>query len=130
MDPRSIGGTKMMRLAKHGISALAYIAHKAAKSASLRKMLFNSIRLNRIETERLRSIEECRFLAYVLLSRHESKSQILQDLWVGYELNERRGGFFVEFGATNGVVNSNTWLLEKKYGWKGILAEPNPVWHP
>ena len=119
----------MMRLAKHGISALAYAAHMAAKSASLRTMLFNSIRLNRIETERFRSMEECGFLAYAFLNRHESKSQILQDLWVRYELSERRGGFFVEFGATNGLVNSNTWLLEKKYGWKGILAEPNPMWH-
>jgi hypothetical protein len=104
----------MMRLAKHGISALAYAAHMAAKSASLRTMLFNSIRLNRIETERFRSMEECGFLAYAFLNRHESKSQILQDLWVRYELSERREGFFVEFGATNGLVNSNTWLLEKK----------------
>jgi FkbM family methyltransferase len=119
----------MRRLAKYGISALANAAYRAAKSASLRRMLFNSIRLNRIETERFRSIEECGFLAYAFLNRHESKSQILQDLWVSYELGEKRGGFFVEFGATNGLVNSNTWLLEKKYGWKGILAEPNPVWH-
>ena len=119
----------MVHLAKHGISALAYAVHMAAKSPSLRRMLFNSIRLNRIETERFRSIEECGFLAYAFLNRHESKSQILQDLWVRYELGEKREGFFVEFGATNGVVNSNTWLLEKKYGWKGILAEPNPVWH-
>jgi FkbM family methyltransferase len=119
----------MSRLAKHGISAVAYAAHMAAKSASVQRMLFNFIRLNRIETERFRSIEECRFLAYVFLNRHESRSQILQDLWVRYELGEKREGFFVEFGASNGVVNSNTWLLEKKYGWKGILAEPNPVWH-
>jgi len=47
---------------------------------------------------------------------------------VCYQLGEKRRGFFVEFGATDGVVNSNTWLLEKKYGWKGILAEPNPLW--
>ncbi|WP_213769820.1 FkbM family methyltransferase [Bradyrhizobium sp. dw_78] len=119
----------MLRVAKHGVSALAYAAHKAARSAALRRMLFNSIRLNRIESERFRSMEECGFLAYSFLNRHESKSQILQDLWVGYELGERRGGFFVEFGATDGLVNSNTWLLENKYGWTGILAEPNPVWH-
>src|ERR1700730_5984688 len=119
----------MLGLAKHGISALSYAAYRAAKSAFLRRMLFNSIRLNRMETERFRSIEECGFLAYAFLNRHESKSQILQDLWVSYELGEKRGGFFVEFGATNGLVNSNTWLLEKKYGWDGILAEPNPVWH-
>jgi FkbM family methyltransferase len=32
----------------------------------------------------------------------------------------------VEFGATNGVLLSNTWILEKKYGWSGLLCEPNP----
>jgi FkbM family methyltransferase len=119
----------MARLVKHGLSAVAYAVHLAAKNASLRRMLFNSVRLNRIETERFRSIDEYRFLLYAFLNRHQSRSQILQDLWVSYELGEKREGFFVEFGATNGVVNSNTWLLETKYGWKGILAEPNPVWH-
>jgi FkbM family methyltransferase len=120
----------MLQLAKHGISALAYGAHKAGEKASLRRMLFNSIRLKRVETERFSGREEFRFLAYCFLNRHQSQSQILQDLWVSYELGEKREGFFVEFGATNGIVNSNTWLLEKKYGWRGILAEPNPFWHP
>jgi FkbM family methyltransferase len=119
----------MLRLAKDGISGLAYAAHRAAGSASLRRMLFNSIRLKRIETERFSRMEEFRFLAYCFLNRNQSRSQILQDLWVGYELGERREGFFVEFGATNGIANSNTWLLEKKYNWRGILAEPNPLWH-
>ena len=116
-------------IAKHGISATAYLAYLAGKSAVLRRMLFNSIRLNRLETERFRNLAEYRFLSYVFLNRNESKSQILQDLWVCYELNEKREGFFVELGATNGLVNSNTWLLENKLQWKGILAEPNPFWH-
>src|SRR5260370_10835164 len=118
----------MLRLAKDGISGLAYAAHKAAGRASLRRMLFNSIRLKRIETERFSRMEEFRFLAYCFLNRNQSRSQILQDLWVSYELGERREGFFVEFGATNGIANSNTWLLEKTYNWRGILAEPNPLW--
>ena len=119
----------MVRLAKYGISVLAYVAYIAARNTTLRRMLFNSIRLKRIETERLRSIHECAFLAYLFMNRHESNSQLLQDLWICYELNEKRGGFFVEFGATNGIANSNTWLLEKKLGWKGILSEANPTWH-
>ena len=119
----------MLRLAKQGISAVAHAAHKAAERSAFRRMIFNSIRLKRIETERFRGMEEFRFLAYCFLNRDASRSQILQDLWVGYELDERREGFFVEFGATNGLVNSNTWLLEKKYSWRGILAEPNPIWH-
>jgi FkbM family methyltransferase len=41
----------------------------------------------------------------------------------------KRDGFFVEFGACNGLAASNTLLLEQRFGWKGILAEPNPFWH-
>jgi FkbM family methyltransferase len=53
----------------------------------------------------------------------------MQDLWVCFELGGKRDGFFVEFGATDGCTNSNTALLENDYGWRGILAEPNPTWH-
>lgn len=60
---------------------------------------------------------------------HRSKAQIYQDLWVLYMLKEKRNGYFVEFGACDGELLSNTALLEQEYGWTGILAEPNPVWH-
>lgn len=45
------------------------------------------------------------------------------------ELGFKRDGFFVEFGAVNGVMHSNTYLLETKFGWTGLLAEPARVWH-
>ena len=35
----------------------------------------------------------------------------------------------MEFGATSGIDFSNTYLMETKYDWKGILAEPAKVWH-
>ena len=57
------------------------------------------------------------------------KSQIGQDVFTLYSLNWKRGGYFVEFGATNGFDLSNTYLLEKDFGWNGILAEPAKVWH-
>lgn len=56
-------------------------------------------------------------------------SQLGQDLWVLERTNFQRGGFFVEFGATDGLTLSNTWLLEAKFGWTGLLAEPNPAFH-
>lgn len=54
----------------------------------------------------------------------ESKySQIQQDIFALF-VNKKQPGFFVEFGACDGVYLSNTYLLEKEYGWAGILAEP------
>ena len=54
-----------------------------------------------------------------------SKSQFSADLFVLKELKLKRDGFFVEFGASDGIAFSNTYLLETCFNWKGILAEPN-----
>jgi FkbM family methyltransferase len=62
-----------------------------------------------------------------LLSK--SKSQLRQDLFVLSETEKKREGYFVEFGATNGIDLSNTYLLETEFSWTGILAEPARVWH-
>jgi FkbM family methyltransferase len=59
----------------------------------------------------------------------ESKAQLRQDLLVLWLLDFKRNGVFIEFGATDGVDLSNTYLLEDKYGWSGILAEPALIWH-
>ena len=67
-------------------------------------------------------------LMRLLELRDSAKAQLLQDLFVLFELDFKRGGFFVEFGATNGVDLSNTHLLEREFGWDGILAEPAKCW--
>ena len=58
-----------------------------------------------------------------------SKSQLRQDLFVLSELEFKENGYFVDFGATNGCDISNSYLLETKFNWKGILAEPSKLWH-
>jgi FkbM family methyltransferase len=83
-----------------------------------------------IATSPLKS-HEIKDLAYFFhLKRGEAKAQLFQDLWVLWEMKGKTGGFFVEFGAADGMDLSNTYLLEEKYGWKGILSEPMPDWHP
>jgi len=58
----------------------------------------------------------------------ESRSQLGQDIFVLSQLGWKRGGYYVEFGATDGRSLSNTWLLDRMFGWNGILAEPGRVW--
>jgi len=59
----------------------------------------------------------------------KSRSQLRQDLFVLSYFAFKRNGYFLEFGATNGLDLSNTFLMEKEFGWKGILAEPASCWH-
>jgi FkbM family methyltransferase len=59
----------------------------------------------------------------------QSRSQLGQDFFALLANQFKESGFFVEFGACEGVEFSNTYLLEKEYGWSGILAEPNQAYH-
>ena len=38
-----------------------------------------------------------------------------------------RGGHFIEIGGYNGVCMSNTKMLERHFGWSGMLIEAHPV---
>jgi FkbM family methyltransferase len=69
------------------------------------------------------------FIRYAAANVRRSHSQLFQDLFVIKTLQETRDGYFVEFGATDGIKLSNTVLLERDYGWRGIVAEPARYWH-
>jgi len=70
-----------------------------------------------------------RFFQRILNEGAEAQAQLYQDLLAVELFNGKKNGFFVEFGATNGKQINNTWLLETKYQWNGILAEPARIWH-
>ena len=66
-----------------------------------------------------------RLILMYLKNDHEFYSQLGQDLFVLNELGKKKEGFFIEIGAGDGFYLSNTYLLEKNFGWTGILVEPN-----
>jgi hypothetical protein len=52
-------------------------------------------------------------------------SQFGQDHLVLQLLHGKRDGFFLDTGAADGIRSSNTELLEREYGWRGLCVEPN-----
>jgi FkbM family methyltransferase len=68
------------------------------------------------------------FMAFCLQNSAHSKAQLMQDLYVLYRL-PKCGGFFVEFGASDGITISNTYMLESQMSWSGVVAEPLPLRH-
>jgi len=52
-------------------------------------------------------------------------SQYGQDHFVLQLLGGKRNGFFLDTGASDGVRSSNTALLERHFGWRGLCVEPN-----
>jgi FkbM family methyltransferase len=57
----------------------------------------------------------------------EYYSQAGQDKWVIDFFKEKQDGFFLDIGAFDGVDISNTYVLEKKYNWKGVCIDADPI---
>ena len=55
-------------------------------------------------------------------------SQAGQDKFVLESLDYKRNGFYVEIGAYHSKDISNTYVLEKDYGWSGVSFEIVPDW--
>ena len=57
------------------------------------------------------------------------KSQLYQDVFASFIVGEKFEKSFFEFGATDGIDLSNTYILEAYLNWTGALSEPSPQWH-
>ncbi|MCP4314495.1 MAG: FkbM family methyltransferase [Hyphomicrobiales bacterium] len=69
------------------------------------------------------------FLKFAMSMSNITRSQIFQDAFVVYVLDKMENGYFCEFGATNGISLSNSYMLENEFNWTGICAEPARCWH-
>jgi FkbM family methyltransferase len=58
-----------------------------------------------------------------------SNSQLNQDIFVLLMTKFKKEGFFVEFGACDGLHLSNTYILEKLFKWNGLMSEPAKLYH-
>ena len=56
-------------------------------------------------------------------------SQLYQDAFASFLIGDKFEKTFLEFGATDGLKLSNSYLLEKFFNWRGALSEPSPQWH-
>ena len=65
------------------------------------------------------------FFIFIINNIKSSRSQVFQDLFVCYFSDLKNKGIFIEIGGGNGVDLSNTYMLEKKFSWKGVICEPD-----
>ena len=97
----------------------------------IKKKTFNKIlkKINDVIILDLLKVSKRENLENIIKNIQYSQSQLAQDLFVLNEFNFKKNGFFVEFGACDGVLHSNTHILEKKFDWQGILCEPANSFH-
>ena len=68
------------------------------------------------------------FIDYIKNLKTIPHSQIFQDIFASFVIKNEFDNTFLEFGATNGLSLSNTYMLEKELGWSGALVEPDVQW--
>ena len=57
---------------------------------------------------------------------NQSNSQYKQEEFVLDYFKNKTNGTFIELGGLDGIRHSNTYLLENKYDWNGLIIEPSP----
>ena len=96
-----------------------------ARKSSLEQTKDNAIR----DIEIIQSYSSPSLVTQLIDSLPKSKAQFRQDIFALAESGFKREGYFVEFGGTDGVTGSNSYLLETQFGWKGVIAEPAARFH-
>jgi FkbM family methyltransferase len=81
--------------------------------------MFSRLKWNQVTREIPRIVRDEKFPSYY--------GQYHQDRFVADLFQHKRGGFFVDIGANDGISFSNTCYFEKALGWSGIAFEPHPV---
>jgi hypothetical protein len=59
----------------------------------------------------------------------EYNGQVYQDMFA-HKVTNKNNGTFLEIGANHPFVSNNTFILENKYNWKGIMVEYDNSFEP
>jgi FkbM family methyltransferase len=102
-------------------------AHSVLSSVGLRLMRESSFEA--LSANAAREFEMLDSLLAALYPYARSYGQLKQDVVALMMSGFKRNGYFVEFGAASGLHLSNTVMLERDFGWTGILSEPARKWH-
>lgn len=69
-----------------------------------------------------------KFIEFINQFKFSFKSQLLQDFFAFFVINQNFKNTYLEFGATNGIELSNSYMLENDLNWSGVLVEPDTQW--
>jgi hypothetical protein len=131
------GWKKMVSLL--GLSAVLLMTLHYLKTTQLSQSLFNLRKPDSLSNEfrslgeekvkqRKTSMKLCSPEIKTLdkIQKSNLKSQFGEDKFLLASLPNLCNGTYIEMGAFNGMEMSNTYVLNKELGWKGILIEGNP----
>ena len=88
------------------------------------ELLYTALIQEAIVTEEQKLLSN--FIESVRDKRNTIKSQLFQDAFGAFIVGDLFDNTFLEFGATDGIELSNSYMLEQNLGWTGVLAEPSP----
>ena len=111
-----------------------YNFHKIKYTADVKKIDHFQILNRAFNLDMLDVVSEEKNLLFNFINSIKNKgqhikSQIYQDVFADFFIGKIYDKTFLEFGATDGLDLSNTYLLENYSNWKGALGEPDPQWH-
>lgn len=96
------------------------------------KSFDNNLLLNQALEQNVLVEENKKFLKRFIesfKSKSNIASQLFQDVFASFVVGDRFNKTFLEFGATDGLELSNSFMLENFENWKGALSEPSTQWH-
>lgn len=114
---------------RYNIRAAIELSRLGAPAAICQSLMLTLAGLRDFAIRNQMADTEKNFMELTLQELERSRGQCFQDIAAWYFSGKKQGGYFVEVGTGNGEHLSNTFMLEKSFGWKGILFEPDRRFH-